>query len=72
MDDDKDTMDEKLCRIIDMAMINGSIDGAHHKKWVIDQILRIALGDKYDAKIAEYEDGEDGPHTYGWDTGIAP
>lgn len=50
-------------------------DGAHHKSWVFDQVVRILLNDDfeaYDRWVAEYEDGSDGPHTYEWDRGIAP
>jgi hypothetical protein len=47
-------------------------DGAHHKAWVIDQVARILLGNEYDAWVRELKYGEDGPDTYGWDTGIAP
>ena len=46
-------------------------DGAHHKQWVLDQIVHI-LADDYDQWRREFEDGEDGPHTYEWDDGIAP
>ena len=48
------------------------IDGAHHKAWVIDQMCRYLLGDDYEKFVQEFEDGEDGPHTYEWDTGIPP
>lgn len=50
----------------------GSIDGDHHKMWVIDQVVRVLTGANYDAFIAELKAGEDGPETYGWDEGIAP
>ncbi len=50
----------------------GGIDGGHHKQWVIDQMLRILLGDDYEREIAEYKSGEDGPETYEWDEGVAP
>jgi hypothetical protein len=46
--------------------------GDHHKMWVIDQMLRLVLGDSYDVRVAEVKVGEDGPDTYDWDTGIAP
>jgi hypothetical protein len=49
----------------------GQTDGDHHKAYVIDQVVRL-LAEDYDAWIAEYRDGEDGPETYSWDTGIAP
>lgn len=47
----------------------GQIDGAHHKAWVIDQVVRALQGDdKHYAKfIRTYE--RDG---YTWDEGIAP
>jgi hypothetical protein len=34
--------------------------------------IRAVLAEDYDAWIAEYRDGEDGPETYSWDAGIAP
>jgi hypothetical protein len=59
-------------KAIELAMTYGAIDGGHHKMWVIDQMVRILAGDKYDAIVREYRDGEDGPDTYEWDEGIAP
>lgn len=45
----------------------GSIDGAHHKQWVIDQVLRCILADNYQEWVNDLcVDGEV------WDTGIAP
>lgn len=49
-----------------------TVDGDHHKMWVIDQMLRILAGDSYDSLVTQSCVGEDGPDTYGWDTGIAP
>jgi hypothetical protein len=49
----------------------GMIPGEHHKQWLIDQMLRAVLGDKYQEwlirmnSIPGYEDDP-------WDTGIAP
>jgi hypothetical protein len=50
----------------------GGIDGAHHKTWVIDQMVRALTGRDYDATIKMWCDGEDGPETYAWDCGVAP
>lgn len=50
----------------------GWIDGDHHKTWVIDQIVRKLVGDKYDTFIKAVNYGKDGPDTYEWGTGIAP
>ncbi len=55
-----------------IAAMYGQIDGTHHRAWVIDQMTRALLGAGYDAWIANYRSGEDGPHTYGWDEGIMP
>lgn len=50
----------------------GGIDGAHHKQWVIDQVVRALTGGRYEEWVAEMKNGEDGPETYEWDEGIAP
>jgi hypothetical protein len=50
----------------------GGIDGAHHKDWVLDQIVRIITGDDYDEFVEMAKDGEDGPNTYSWDVGVPP
>lgn len=54
------------------ASLFGTTDGAHHKMWVIDQMVRALTGDVYVDWVRAFEDGEDGPHTYEWDQGIAP
>ena len=67
--------DESLKRIadaIEIAVQYGGIDGAHHKDWVIDQMVRKLAGDQYDRIVKEACDGEDGPETYAWEVGIAP
>lgn len=50
----------------------GGIDGDHHKQWVLDQVVRVLAGDKYEHWVRLHCEGEDGPETYSWDTGIAP
>jgi len=57
----------------------GGIDGAHHKQWCLDQIVRIltqstphAEAGLYYKWVRDFEDGEEGPDSYEWDTGIAP
>ena len=59
-------------RALAFARDYGSIDGAHHKTWVIDQMVRALTGDFYQEWIRQYNDGVDGPNTYLWDEGIAP
>lgn len=51
-----------------LALQYGQIDGAHHKTWTIDQMLRILVGDRYNELVTAYT--EDG--AYEWDTGICP
>ena len=65
-------MTEKEQKVVDLIKEYGGIDGAHHKQWVLDQIVRGLTGENYQKWVAEYQDGEDGPQTYIWDGGIAP
>lgn len=65
-------MESKLKEILDLISDYGGIDGSHHKQWLLDRIVRELTGDDYEKWVAEWEDGEDGPQTYKWDTGIAP
>ena len=64
--------DEKIKYAIRIAVKYGGIDGAHHKDWVIDQMVRVLAGDKYDQVVSDACAGEDGPDTYSWNCGIAP
>lgn len=57
---------------LEIALRYGGIDGAHHKAWVIDQMVRALTGDEYEQFVADAKAGEDGPETYEWDEGIAP
>lgn len=57
---------------LEIALRYGGIDGAHHKTWVIDQMVRALTGDDYERTIAAACEGEDGPNTYTWSAGIAP
>lgn len=66
------TESERIQEAIAIAVQYGGIDGAHHKSWVIDQMVRLLAGDEYDDIVREACDGVDGPDTYEWDTGIAP
>ena len=51
----------------------GGTDGAHHKQWVLDQVVRALLTeDGYVEWVRKHNDGEDGPNTYEWDEGIPP
>lgn len=55
-----------------LAFHYGMVDGAHHKMWVIDQMVRALAGDSYDQWVREICAGADGPATYQWDEGTPP
>lgn len=44
----------------------GQTDGAHHKTWTIDQMVRALLitDERYNDWVAAAKDGEEGPETY--------
>lgn len=63
---------ERIAAALEVARDYGQTDGAHHKAWVIDQMIRKLLGDRYEEWVLSYRLGEDGPDTYEWDEGIAP
>ena len=56
----------------------GTTDGDHHKLWVLDQTLRILLGDDYAKEVEAWErptsgrDEDEDDGWYEWETGIAP
>ncbi len=71
----------RIHRALRVADEFGQTDGAHHKTWVIDQMVRALLGQRpgyeeptneYLSWVRVYSHGEDGPDTYQWDEGIAP
>ncbi len=65
-------MTENERKALELIEQYGGFDGAHHKQWVLDQIARVLIGDKYPQWVADMTAGEDGPDTYDWDVGIAP
>lgn len=64
----KDRVDDAL----HMLRQYGGVDGADHKQWLIDQVLYCLTDPEYEEWVADWEVGEDGPHTYKWDTGVEP
>ena len=66
------TAEEKIEKAIELAVRYGQIDGAHHRVWVIDQIVRVLAGNDYARVIREAKAGADGANTYSWDEGIPP
>jgi hypothetical protein len=66
------TPEERIDAAIDLAVRYGGLDGSHHKAWAIDQMVRVLAGPAYQSIVDAACDGEDGPNTYEWDTGVAP
>ncbi len=62
----------RIQEAIDLCVQYGGIDGAHHKDWVLDQMVRKLAGDRYEQIVKDACAGDDGPNTYTWDCGIAP
>jgi hypothetical protein len=70
------TPEERIQKALEIIMSYGGTDGAHHKAWVLDQIVRALVPD-YEAWVKRYEygddgEGEDGEKIYEWDPGIPP
>lgn len=65
-------MEDKIEKALEIAFQFGQIDGAHHKTWVIDQIVRTLTGEGYSEWIKNYEHDDEEDEDYEWDTGIAP
>lgn len=71
----EDNAENQLADVAAIILAYGGIDGAHHKAWVLDQIIRRLTNDKYEefVKFARGDfDKEYGDYEYEWDTGIAP
>lgn len=51
-----------------IALNYGGTNGAHHKQWVIDQMLRVLCGNAYGTLIDTYNKYS----AIRWDEGIAP
>lgn len=67
------TAEQKIEKALDIAFQYSQIDGAHHKAWSIDQMVRALTGDNYNQWVKDYEYNEDDPDDgWEWDTGISP
>ena len=67
-----DTYELRVKAALTIAYKYGGSDGADHKAWVIDQMVRTLAWNDYDAWVKDACNGENGPDTYTWDCGIAP
>lgn len=71
VDESADILKNKIDDVLMLIIAYGQIEGDHHSKWVIDQIVRKLVID-YDLFLKAYKEGKDGPNTYYWNEGIAP
>ena len=64
--------DERIKKALELAWSYGQIDGAHHKMWVIDQMVRALLGEEKYQEFVEVYETPYGDEYWEWDNGIAP
>jgi len=62
----------RIEKAIDLAVGFGGIGGDHHKAWVIDQMVRVLAGDRYEEIVVNAKKNVDGHDVYCWDCGTAP
>jgi hypothetical protein len=66
-------VDDVMRDCLELAFQYSQIDGAHHKNWVIDQMVRKLTGENYEQFVDYYAaEDDDGNPEYEWDEGIAP
>lgn len=67
-------MEERIEMALEIAWRYGQIDGAHHKAWVIDQMVRALCEneERYKNWVEAYEAPLKYGEYYEWDVGIAP
>jgi hypothetical protein len=76
---------KRIEQALEIARRYGQTDGSHHRLWVIDQMVRALTGcpaaptGEFAGESEEYRyfverscEGDDGPDTYEWETGVAP
>ena len=59
---------ERAIKTLAVAFLYGQFDGAHHRLWAIDQMVRALTGDDYNRFVEHYEEGGD----YTWKKGGPP
>lgn len=65
---DTTSLQGRINKALDLIDDYGMVDGAHHKQWTLDQVVRALKGEEYKDWVLEYEAGG----VYWWDEGIAP
>lgn len=49
----------KLDWVEEITLDYGWIDGAHHKTWVLDQIMRVIKGCEIEVRLAKWSNGQE-------------
>lgn len=57
-------MQERIQKALEYAIKYGGIDGAHHKDWVIDQMVRALTGCSMETGTAKDVDGVEYTYEY--------
>lgn len=63
-------LEERISKAAAVIVGRGMTDGAHHKQWCLDQVLRILLTDEQYADLVARMSAH--PDCASWDVGIAP
>lgn len=61
-------LEKQIAHALHIAESYGTVSGAHHKMWVIDQMVRALTGPDYD----EWVEGYDFEMTDFWSRGVHP
>jgi len=67
-----DDEESPVNRALRLAFDYGTVDGDHHRTWLIDQMVRVLTGEDYERWVEAFNVGDDDPDANEWPTGIAP
>ena len=73
VDADRSTLGNRIRDALDVALGFGSIEGDHHRAWVVDQMVRKLTGPHYLAfRELHVQVDDEGESWDSWEEGIAP
>lgn len=59
-------LEERLSEVYELVLEALNVEGEHHKAWLLDQMVRVIVGEEnYEAALAEYVEEVGEP----WDVG---
>jgi len=65
-------LEERVAGALKVAYDYGALEQAHHKQWIIDQMVRALTGGDYENWVKKFNFGLDGEDSQLWDGGWAP